>query len=151
MWETRCGRFSRSNKLLKSLLKLRERLSVLSSYACMLLKKELGAFPPNVVRVPIPDNNFRPFVIPIVTPYAVPLAMRLRAQGWSATPIGYPAVPRGQMRLRFTIHAANTEQEIAEFVMYLRRIIGDEGWRQQHVPSGTIVDDVGLETVTARL
>jgi hypothetical protein len=66
------------------------------------------------------------------------------------TPFEYPVVPRGERRIRVTIHAANTEQEIKGFVTDLRRIIGDEEW-MQHIPSGIIVDDVGLETVTAKL
>jgi hypothetical protein len=59
-------------------------------------------------------------------------------------------VPRGEERLWITIRAANTEQEVEEFVMDLRRIIRDEDWRQ-HIPSGTIIDDVGLKRITARL
>ncbi|KAF8489587.1 PLP-dependent transferase [Gautieria morchelliformis] len=129
---------------------LRERLAVLSSYAYTLLKKELSGIPQGVLRVPTLDSKFLSVIVPLVTPYAVPLAVRLRAQGWSAIAIFYPAVPHGEERLRITIHAANTEQEIEEFVMELRRIISDESWKE-HIPSGTIVDDVDFKRITPRL
>ena len=58
-------------------------------------------------------------IFPILTPAYQSLAEFLSSYGYAVSPIGFPAVPHGQERIRVTIHAGNTEVELDEFVAYL--------------------------------
>ncbi|KAG6092195.1 putative secondary metabolism biosynthetic enzyme [Claviceps sp. LM220 group G6] len=63
----------------------------------------------------------RDFNAPIVSLKSRPryiwwLAFQLHLSNISAIPVDYPAVPRGQGRIRFMFHAANTEEQV-EFLV----------------------------------
>ncbi len=49
----------------------------------------------------------------------MPLAEFLRSLGYDTRPIPYPAVPRGQERIRVVVHAKNTEAELDDLITRL--------------------------------
>jgi hypothetical protein len=63
-------------------------------------------------------------------------------------PIVYPAVARDEERIRFTVHAGNTEEEMQLFVRAVLDILS-EGNCDESIPPGTVFDD-GMR-ITAKL
>ncbi|KAF9263971.1 aminotransferase [Marasmius fiardii PR-910] len=59
-------------------------------------------------------------MLPLITPLVVQLAEHLRASGYFPREIMPPGVPKGHERIRWTFHAANTTQEVDEFVDVVR-------------------------------
>ena len=97
-----------------------------------------------------PNAELQSAAIPILTPHVLSLCFRLRSQGWATIPITYPAVPRGEERIRLTVHAGNTEQEIQEFVQALLDWINEGDFSETFPPATAVDDDLGIR-VTARL
>lgn len=75
-----------------------------------------------ILRVPVSDDwESKPFfthLIPIWTKqqYNYWLAFHLSVNGFCAFPITYPVVPKGKARVRITIHAHNTEDQVNKLV-----------------------------------
>ena len=59
-------------------------------------------------------------IFPVYTSAPIPLATYLRGLGYSARPVPYPAVPRGQERIRIVVHARNTEAEFDQFLAHIK-------------------------------
>ncbi|TBU28204.1 PLP-dependent transferase [Dichomitus squalens] len=105
----------------------RERVRQLCSYFSDCLARALQSVSPKLLRLDdhVIPSYYRKTVVspifPILTPAYTSLADFLGAYGYAVTAIGFPAVPRGQERIRVTIHAGNTEAELDEFISCLMR------------------------------
>ncbi|KIK61149.1 hypothetical protein GYMLUDRAFT_73545 [Collybiopsis luxurians FD-317 M1] len=91
---------------------------------------------PGIVSIPkqpsqrgIPSDLFSP-IFPILTPASGLLAEHLRSLGYSAQEIPYPVVPKGQDRIRVTIHSGNTRGEMDELIERIARWARDYGSQQ---------------------
>lgn len=51
------------------------------------------------------------------------MAKELQKKGFEVKPILAPTVPEGQERLRFCLHAFNTEKEIEDVLFELRKLV----------------------------
>ncbi|KAF8878850.1 aminotransferase [Infundibulicybe gibba] len=60
-------------------------------------------------------------IFAVLTSLPASLQAYLNEKGYSAQAFSFPAVPRGEARLRVTVHAGNTEEDIREFVLNLRQ------------------------------
>ncbi|KAJ4356508.1 uncharacterized protein N0V89_004542 [Didymosphaeria variabile] len=75
-----------------------------------------------ILRVPVSegwkDKEFFTHLVPIWTKqqYNYYLAFHLSLNGFCAFPITYPVVPKGKARVRITIHAHNTEEQVKQIV-----------------------------------
>jgi 8-amino-7-oxononanoate synthase len=69
--------------------------------------------------LPEPDAAIVPFVVGS-SERALELAERARAAGLDVRAVRHPTVPRGTERLRFVLHAFNTDDEIDRLVSLLR-------------------------------
>ncbi|KAF8585767.1 PLP-dependent transferase [Ramaria rubella] len=113
---------------------LRQRLSALT--------RELINVPSHVLRLSTPkEHKLQTSVIPLLTPHAIHLCMRLRARGWAAIPIFPPVVPRGEERIRFIIHAGNTERQINEFIYDVLDIQQEHWTETPGAVTGIIFDE----------
>ncbi|KAG6257697.1 putative secondary metabolism biosynthetic enzyme [Claviceps purpurea] len=79
----------------------------------------------------------RDFNAPIVSLKSRPryiwwLAFQLHLSNISAIPVDYPAVPRGQGRIRFMFHAANTEEQVE----FLVKTIGEWAAEMMEIEAG---------------
>ncbi|THH16513.1 hypothetical protein EW146_g4132 [Bondarzewia mesenterica] len=104
---------------------LRERLQRLSKYFSRRLTEALKQVPAELLALPVevqhpgfPVGLASP-MHPILTPAPVSLQNYLRKLGYSARAIPYPVVPKGQERMRVTVHARNSEKEVDEFIVHL--------------------------------
>jgi 7-keto-8-aminopelargonate synthetase-like enzyme len=70
-------------------------------------------FPSDVVRLPWNETPLFTPIIPLLSPFARPLALYLQERGFLVRPITHPTVPKGQDRVRVCLHANNTEDEIS--------------------------------------
>ncbi|KAI0045743.1 PLP-dependent transferase [Auriscalpium vulgare] len=100
---------------------LRTRLHNNSALFRTLVLKALENIPTPVLSLPDSHKaagSLLPYtpIFPILTCYPLALAAMLQAHGYAAQPIPYPAVPKGQERIRVVIHADNTEEELRAFV-----------------------------------
>ncbi|KAL8927687.1 MAG: hypothetical protein Q9172_001247 [Xanthocarpia lactea] len=97
-----------------------------------------------VVEVPLlRDWETRPFVTHIVPIWTRPqysywLVFHLHIRNFCASPVEYPAVPKGQSRVRLTFHANNTESQveglveaIGEWASEMMEIEGDRTKRRK--------------------
>ncbi|KAI0307459.1 PLP-dependent transferase [Multifurca ochricompacta] len=110
---------------------LRERLHKLSTQFSDLLLSALEPVPKSILRLPESHLNFGALpvptpIFPILTSRPLQLATFLQAKGYAAQPIPYPAVPRGQERIRVVVHAENTEDELREFIEVLLQWAGEQ-------------------------
>jgi 8-amino-7-oxononanoate synthase len=55
-------------------------------------------------------------IIPLLSPFARPLALYLQQRGFLVRPITHPTVPKGQNRVRVCLHANNTKEEITSLL-----------------------------------
>ncbi|KAI0060078.1 aminotransferase [Artomyces pyxidatus] len=101
---------------------LRTRLQELSAHFGGLLLELVKTVPKTAFSLPETANQLIPFspIFPILTPQPVALATYLEKHGYGATAIAFPAVPRGQERIRVVIHAGNAESDLDNFVALLR-------------------------------
>ena len=65
-----------------------------------------------------PDGVTSP-IFPILTEHPLSLAAHLCQFGYACRPVPYPAVPRGEERIRVVIHAANEPEELRELVDHM--------------------------------
>ncbi|KAH9940164.1 PLP-dependent transferase [Epithele typhae] len=65
-----------------------------------------------------PESVFSP-LFPILTRAPKPLGDFLTNLGYALTPIMFPAVPKGEERLRVILHAGNTEADVDQFIARL--------------------------------
>ncbi|KAM5544639.1 hypothetical protein V8D89_001537 [Ganoderma adspersum] len=100
----------------------RERLRRISEYFRRLLDEGLKDVPPSLLslrlRHPPPDfpSDIVSPIFPILTEHPTALAAYLRQFGYACTSVPYPAVPRGEERIRVVVHAANEPEELVELV-----------------------------------
>ena len=100
----------------------RERLRRTSEYFRRLLDEGLKDVPPSFLsfrtRQPPPDfpSDIVSPIFPIFTEHPTALAAHLRQFGYACTSVPYPAVPRGEERIRVVVHAANEPEELVELV-----------------------------------
>ncbi|KAF8438893.1 8-amino-7-oxononanoate synthase [Boletus edulis BED1] len=101
---------------------LRQRLNCLSHYAREKLFISLKNVPETILAIDVSDaavavsescTLFSP-IIPVYTPRARSLADYLLERGYAVSPLTYPVVRRP--RIRISIHASNTEEQIDAFV-----------------------------------
>lgn len=69
-------------------------------------------FSTSVIRLPWTETALYTPIIPLLSPFAKPLALHLQERGFLVRPITHPTVPKGQDRVRVCIHTDNTEEEI---------------------------------------
>ncbi|KAJ3911584.1 aminotransferase [Lentinula edodes] len=79
---------------------------VLKGTSCDIITSPTRTRPPGV-----PANLISP-IFPILTPFPNSLAQYLCSFGYAAVGIPYPAVPKGQERIRLIIHTKNTQAEM---------------------------------------
>lgn len=75
--------------------------------------------------------------------------MCLQSQGWATIPVVYPTVPRGEERIRFSVHAGNTKEEIHEFLQAIVSFIREGNW--DIPPSGIVFDGGDRMTFASKL
>lgn len=92
------------------ILQLSERLRGLSHF--FLEQFALYHFPSDVIRLPWNETPLFTPIIPLLSPFAKPLALYLQEHGFLVRPITHPTVPKGRDRVRVCLHANNTEDEI---------------------------------------
>ena len=90
------------------------------------LTDALKDIPPHVLYYPHKDGpathpRLISPIFPIMSANAVQLQRQLNRLGYAAQAITFPAVPKGQGRIRVVIHSGNTKDDIAEFVRILRK------------------------------
>ncbi|KAI0063239.1 PLP-dependent transferase [Artomyces pyxidatus] len=105
---------------------LRERLHDLSAYFRKLLVELTETVPKSLISLPGSHITPDPLIsttpiFPILTSQPIALATFFQKHGYSAQPIPYPAVPRGQERIRVVVHSGNSEQQLCDFVTLLRQ------------------------------
>ncbi|PIL32199.1 hypothetical protein GSI_05444 [Ganoderma sinense ZZ0214-1] len=100
----------------------RERLRRISQYFHRLLDEGLKDVPPSLLSLrtgrrpaDFPSDIVSP-IFPILTEHPTSLAAHLRQFGYACTSVPYPAVPRGEERIRVVVHAANEPEELVELV-----------------------------------
>lgn len=75
-----------------------------------------------IISVPLREDwerrTFQAHVCPIWTrnQYSFWLVFHLSIAGFSAFPVEYPTVPKGQSRVRLSFHAANSEEQVDRLV-----------------------------------
>ncbi|CDO78040.1 hypothetical protein BN946_scf184724.g4 [Trametes cinnabarina] len=91
------------------------------------LEKAFEHIPPNLLTIQertlpagYPDDVMSP-VFPILTSYPKHLAVFLNACGYAVLDIPYPVVPKGQERVRISVHALNTEEELDALIERLKQ------------------------------
>lgn len=60
-------------------------------------------------------------IFPIFTEHPTALAAYLRQFGYACTSVPYPAVPRGEERIRVVVHAGNEPEELVKLVTRMLR------------------------------
>ncbi|KAI8969870.1 PLP-dependent transferase [Trametes punicea] len=107
--------------------KRRMELRRLAKYFRNALEEAFKHIPPNLLSLqkrPLP-NGYPAEVIspvmPILTGYPVQLADFLNSFGYAVTGIAYPAVPKGEGRVRLSVHALNTEEELDTVLARLKQ------------------------------
>lgn len=60
-------------------------------------------------------------ITPIMTSYPMQLSDYLNSLGYAVQGIPYPVVPRGEERIRISVHALNTEAELDALVVRLKQ------------------------------
>ncbi|KAI0271625.1 aminotransferase [Gloeopeniophorella convolvens] len=139
---------------------LREQLLNLSKlFHKLLYNTVLGLVPSGLLR--LPESHVTPGALPFQTPIfpiltsrPLSLAAFLQDNGYSARPMPYPAVPRGQERIRVILHAGNTETDLRAFMQLLlqwARGQGDEDVHSQMDEPESMRTDSGLGSVEARM
>ncbi|KAI1781784.1 PLP-dependent transferase [Ganoderma leucocontextum] len=103
----------------------RQRLRRVSEYFRHLLDEALQHIPPNLLSLrsrsappDFPSDVVSP-IFPILTEHPTPLSAYLRQFGYACTSVPYPAVPRGEERIRIVVHAANEPEELRELVDHM--------------------------------
>ena len=100
----------------------RERLRRIAEYFRQVLDEALQHVPPNLLSLrarPAPSSFPSEIVspiFPILTQHPTLLAAYLCQFGYACTAVPYPAVPRGEERIRIVVHAANKPEELRELV-----------------------------------
>ncbi|KAG8809805.1 hypothetical protein FRC17_003237 [Serendipita sp. 399] len=87
-----------------------ERLQSLARY--FLQRFAAHRFAPELVRLPWSKTTLATPIVPLLSPYAKPMALYLRERGFLVRPITHPTVPKGRDRVRVCLHASNTEDQI---------------------------------------
>lgn len=64
-------------------------------------------------------KDIRTPIFPILTRMPISLARHLQSLGYACQAIPYPAVPKGQERIRVTVHAGNTESEVSFIHLFI--------------------------------
>ncbi|KAI0788146.1 PLP-dependent transferase [Fomes fomentarius] len=103
----------------------RERLRLLAKYFTQALETALRHVPPDLLRLrqrdiptDYPSTVFSP-IFPLISHSPKDLEEFLKPRGYAVTAIPYPTVPKGEERIRVAVHAANTEEELDEFIRCL--------------------------------
>ncbi|KAI0759589.1 PLP-dependent transferase [Trametes elegans] len=103
----------------------RSELRRLCKYFRGSLQEALKHIPPNLLSLhspPLPagysDDVISP-ITPILTSYPMPLSDFLNSLGYAVQGIPYPVVPRGQERIRISVHALNTKEELDTLIARL--------------------------------
>ena len=65
-----------------------------------------------------PENVVSP-IFPILTEHPLSLAAYLCQFGYACRPVPYPAVPRGEERIRVVLHASNEPEELKELIDHM--------------------------------
>ena len=81
----------------------------------MPIPPSLLSFRPRSIPQNFPDNIVSP-IFPIFTEHPIALAAHLRQYGYACTSVPYPAVSRGEERIRVVVHAGNKLEELRELV-----------------------------------
>jgi 8-amino-7-oxononanoate synthase len=89
----------------------------------------LADIPTDIIRLPphfyrpitndvetLPATTLPTAIIPLLTPYAPELSAYLSKRGINAVPVVFPAVPRDQPRIRVTMNADKTRDDVDKFV-----------------------------------
>ena len=94
-------------------------------YFRILLEDSLKRVPSNVVSLrPVsippdfPSDIVSP-IFPILTQHPISLAAHLGRLGYACRALPYPAVPRGEERIRVIVHAGNRHEELTELVSHI--------------------------------
>ncbi|KAM5544660.1 hypothetical protein V8D89_001558 [Ganoderma adspersum] len=103
----------------------RQRLRAVCLHFRSLLEDSLKHVPPTILslrplRTPqgFPREIVSP-IFPIFTQHPQSLAAHLRQIGYASRAVPYPMVPRGEERIRVTVHAANQPQELVDLVSHI--------------------------------
>ncbi len=73
---------------------------------------------PRCIPADFPDDVASP-IFPILTEHPLSLAAHLCQFGYACRPVPYPAVPRGEERIRVAVHAGNEPEELKELVDHM--------------------------------
>ncbi|KAI0271664.1 PLP-dependent transferase [Gloeopeniophorella convolvens] len=124
---------------------LRGRLHYLSTFFGDLLLNVVEQVPSSILR--LPESHLQTSALPVPTPIfpvitSRPLALAafLQAKGYAAQPVPYPAVPRGQERIRVVVHSDNTEADLREFAGLLLQ------WAREQPPPKREEDEYARRT-----
>ena len=103
----------------------RERLRRVAEYFCRLLSEALKHISPSLLSLrarttpsSFPSDIVSP-IFPILTEHPTPLAAYLRQFKYACISVPYPAVPRGEERIRIVVHAANQPEELRALVDHM--------------------------------
>lgn len=75
-------------------------------------------FPKRQIPLSFPPETFSP-IFPLISQNPKELEDYLRPYGYAVTAIPYPTVPKGQERIRVTLHSHNTTAQLDDFVKHV--------------------------------
>ncbi|KAK0472272.1 aminotransferase [Armillaria novae-zelandiae] len=99
--------------------RLRKQVYECSQYFATKLRLALKDIPESMLAMCSADRSKDPLVspvFPLLTSHSIELAEYLKSKGYIAQAIPFPAVPKGQERIRVVIHAENTFSDIDAFI-----------------------------------